>query len=520
MTTAHSDANSGDADLAIGTVYLVGAGPGDPGLITVKGLSRLRASDVIVYDRLVSQEILSHAPEGAELIYCGKRPNHHAMSQDDINACLVEKALAGHTVCRLKGGDPTVFGRGGEEALELRAHGIPFEIVPGITSAIAAGGYAGVPVTLRGVASSFAVATGHEDPTKEEAAVDWRRLATATDTLVILMGVGGFDAIAQELIAGGRDGATPIAFISWATHPRQRTFVSTLSRGAEDIATHGIEAPAVIVVGEVVRSAEALSWFERRPLAGKRVLVTRTRDQVSEVSRLLEEQGAVPVELPLIRIVEPEDWGPFDRAVDEIATYDWLVLSSANGVRAMRDRLLARGLDVRALAGPKVAAVGVKTAEELQALGLRVDVCPDRYVAEDLAEALVSEGIAGKRILLARAAEGRDVVVLRAREVGATVNDTPVYRTVPVQEYDERVIGDLLAGRIDVVTFASSSTVRFFLDVLGRERALEALEGARVACIGPITEATATEAGIRVDVQPAEHTVEAMVAAIVESYRR
>ncbi|MBD3175488.1 MAG: uroporphyrinogen-III C-methyltransferase [Armatimonadia bacterium] len=505
--------------MPIGKAYLVGAGPGDPGLITVKGLECLRQSNVILHDRLVGEEIMRHAPKGTELIYCGKRPDHHAMTQDEINACLVEKALEGHTVCRLKGGDPIVFGRGAEEALELRKAGVPFEIVPGITSAVAAGVYAGIPVTLRGVASSFAVITGHEDPTKDEASVDWRHLATAVDTLVILMGVGGFASIAEELIAGGRDPQTPVAFVSWATHPRQRTVISTLERGTDDIEKHAIKPPAVITVGDVVQSHSELAWHENRPLSGRRVLVTRTREQASELSRLLSEKGAVAVELPVIRIVEPEDWGPFDQAVDCIDEFDWLVLTSGNGVRAVRDRLLERGLDVRALAGPRIAAIGAKTAEAIENLGIRVDVCPDRYVAEALADQLIGEGIQGKRLLVARAAEARDVLIHRGREAGAEVTVTPVYRTLPANAYEKSIIKELGEGKIDVVTFASSSTVRFFLEMLGEDRAKEALSRAKIACIGPITASTATDAGLRVDIQPEDYTIEGLVEAIVDEYR-
>lgn len=505
--------------MGIGIVYLVGAGPGDPGLISVKGLRRLRESDVVVYDRLIGDGILSEASPDAELIYCGKRPDDHAMTQEEINACLVERALAGHRVCRLKGGDPTVFGRGGEEARVLQSQGVPFEIIPGVTSAVAAGAYAGIPVTLRGVASSFAVATGHEDPGKGESAVDWRRLARAADTLVILMGVGGFPAIAEELMMGGREPSTPVAFVSWATHPQQRTVVSTLAQAREDLRAQRVEAPTVIVVGEVVRCADELGWYEHRPLHGRRVVITRTREQASAMRLLLEAQGAEAVEFPVLRIVEPEDWGAFDRAVDRIRDYDWLVLTSVNGVHAVRDRLFARGLDVRTLAGPRVAVVGAKTAEAVESLGVRVDLRPERYVAESLAEALVDEGVAGKRVLLARAAEARDALVERIIEAGAQVADAAVYRAVPNVDHDPAVRGALLEGGVDVVTFASSSSVRFFMDALGREAALQALSRCRVACIGPITASTAREAGVRVDIQPEQHTIEALVNAIVASFR-
>jgi uroporphyrinogen III methyltransferase / synthase len=503
-----------------GIVYLVGAGPGDPGLITVRGMERLRSADVIVYDRLASPALLHEARSDAELIPCGKEPKQHPMPQEEINRLLIQKALEGKSVCRLKGGDPIVFGRGAEEALALLDAGVPFEIVPGVTSAVAAGAYAGVPVTLRGVASSFAVVTGHEDPTKEQKSVDWQALARAVDTIVILMGVERAGEIARELIAGGRVGSTPVACVSRATTHSQSTLVTTLDRLAEDIAEHGVTAPTVLIVGEVGRLHERLAWFERAPLFGKRILVTRTREQAGELSRLLTECGAEAIEMPVIRIEPPDDWSPFDTALRTLGECDWLVFTSANGVRWALRRLSELGLDVRALAGPRIAAIGTKTRETLSQLGLLVDVVPNEFRGEGLAEALSAEGLAGKRVVLFRAEEGRDVFLEIARSEGAEVTTVPLYRTVPAPELDPDALRLLEEGEIDAVTFASSSSVTNCVHALGEARARALLARTRIACIGPVTARTAEECGLTVAVQPEAPTIEALVEALVHDLAR
>ena len=497
-----------------GVVYIVGGGPGDPGLITVKGLQCVRTADVIVYDRLIGEELLGAARPDAELIYCGKRPDHHALKQDEINQLLVEKAQEGKTVCRLKGGDPFVFGRGGEEAQALSRHGLAFEIVPGVSSAVAAGAYAGIPVTHRGTAASFAVVTGHEDPTKTKSQVDWGRLAGATDTLVILMGVGQLPQIVDELIAGGRAPDTPVALVARGTRPDQRTLVSTLGSVSDDARTEGVQPPAVVIVGDVVSLRPELQWFGNGPLSGRRVLVTRTREQASELSRLLRRYGATPVEMPVIQIDPPDDWEPLDAAVAEADGYDWVVFTSVNGVRSVTERLAQLGGDVRALKGPRVAAIGPKTAEAAERAGLRVSVCPDEYVAEALAEALRAEGLSGKRILLLRAAEARSTFPDEARKLGAEVTVAAAYQTRPVDQPDPRAMARLEQGEIDVVTFASSSSVRNFAAAVGAEKARTLLEPTCVACIGPITADTASGLGLAASVVPEEYTIEALVEAI------
>ncbi|MGE5620331.1 MAG: uroporphyrinogen-III C-methyltransferase [Sphingomonadaceae bacterium] len=501
-----------------GRVYLVGAGPGDPGLLTLQGAEVLGLADVVVFDRLANPSLLDeYLPRSAERIYAGKAPGQHTLEQDDINRVLVEKAREGKTVVRLHGGDPFVFGRGGEEALALAAAGIPFEVVPGITSAIAAPAYAGIPVTHRGENSSFAVVTGHEDPTKPESALSWEKLATAAGTLVFLMGVRNLPTIAQRLMEHGRAPDTPVALIRWGTWPRQETLVGTLGDIADGVAEAGFRSPAVIVVGDVVRLRESLRWWDDRPLSGKRVLVTRSREQASRLSALLREQGAEPVEVPVLEIVPPESFDGLDGAIGRLSSYDWIVFTSANGVRAMLDRIEALGLDVRALGGARLAAIGPATAAELRMYRLRVDLVPSVYVAEEVASALVSASIAGKRILLPRADQAREVLAADLARRGALVDEVVAYRTVPAKGDLSRLRDRLAGGEIDVVTFASSSTVRYLVAGLGGDAA-SLLERPMVACIGHITAGTARELGLRVDVVAAEHTIPGLVRAIVSAF--
>jgi uroporphyrinogen III methyltransferase / synthase len=502
----------------VGMVFLVGAGPGDPGLITVKGLDCLRAAEVVVYDRLAADEFLECARADAELIYCGKSPDRHELTQEQINQVLVDKALAGKTVCRLKGGDPFVFGRGGEEALELRKHGIPYEVVPGVTSAIAAAAYAGIPVTHRAVATSFAVATGHEDPSKPESQVHWRQLATAADTLVILMGVGNLAGIVEGLAAGGRALETPVAIVNWGTCPEQTVLVSTLEHVVAEAQAAGVRPPSAIVIGEVVALRSELAWFDNRPLSGLKGLVTRVRHQASDLSARLRQYGATPIEMPVIRLAPPESWEPMDRALAEMWGFDWLIFTSANGVSAVVEHLREIGADIRALKGPRVAAIGPKTAAAAEAAGLRVDLCPEEYVAEALLEALAEEGLAGKRLLLLRAAEAREVLPDRAREQGAEVVVASVYRTLPAEALEPRIVKMLEDGQVDFVTFASSSSVSSFAEALGRDKARALLGDVCVGCIGPVTAATAAELGLPTTVVPDEYTIEALVEALAQHF--
>ncbi len=493
-----------------GLVYLVGAGPGDPGLITVKGLACLQKADVIVYDRLVSPALLRQAPRGCEIIDVGKSPQRHTLPQEAINALLVEKALAGKVVVRLKGGDPFVFGRGGEEAEALAEAGVPFEVVPGVTSAIAAPAYAGIPVTHRDHSSAFAVVTGHEDPTKAGSSLDWQKLATGVGTLVFLMGVGNLPRIVAKLIEHGRDPRTPVAVVQRGTETLQKTVTGTLADIAEKAREADIKLPAVTIIGEVVRFRQKLRWFDTKPLFGRRVLVTRSREQASALSQRLRELGAEPLEYPAIEIAPPKDMTPLDEAIARLPTYDWLIFTSANGVRALVDRMSEKGMDIRALGGPKIAAVGPATAQALQGYGLRVDYMPQVYTTEEIAAGLGD--VAGERILLPRAERAPKQLAQALRGKGAVVDEVAAYRTLAVGAPDE-LKALLEDGQIDIVTFTSSSTVRNLVRMLDGD--IECLRRSIVACIGPVTARTAQELGLRVDVVARQHTIAGLVEAIV-----
>jgi uroporphyrinogen III methyltransferase/synthase len=479
------------------TVYLVGAGPGDPGLLTRRGEALLRRADVVVYDRLASRALLDLAPAGAELIDAGKSPAGVALTQDQINEVLVDRGRAGREVVRLKGGDPFVFGRGGEEAEACRAAGIPFEVVPGITSAIAAPAYAGIPVTHRGVSTSVTVVTGHEDPAKPGTDTDWTALARAGGTLVVLMGAGNVHEIARLLVDGGRAPTTPVAAVRWGTRPEQHTVRGTLAT----IADLGVEAPSAIVVGAV--AALDLGWFERRPLFGRCIVVTRAREQASSLRTRLEELGAEVIELPSIAIE------PVDFEVPPLAEYAWLVFTSANGVDAFFDRGLApAGLDARALGGVRVAAIGPGTSDALARRGICVDLLPERFVAESLLAAFPDPEQAGERVLIARAESARDVLRQGLTAGGYSVSVLGVYRTVPV-EPEPADLARVRAGEVDAVTFTSSSTVTNFCDAVGPDAA-----PVRVVSIGPVTSDTARERGLTVHAEADPHTIDGLVDAV------
>jgi uroporphyrinogen III methyltransferase/synthase len=489
--------------LAAMTVYLVGAGPGDPGLLTVRGAEVLRRADVVVYDRLSVETLLDLAPTGAERISVGKAPGRVTMAQEDINELLVERGRTGATVVRLKGGDPFVFARGGEEALALQEAGVPFEVVPGISSAIAAPAYAGIPVTLRHSSTSFTVVTGHEDPSVgDDGSVDWRAVAKVGGTIVVLMGVARLRRIADELIAGGRSPDTPAAAVQWGTRAAQVTTRATLAT----LADHPLASPSVIVIGDV--AAEELAWFERRPLFGRRVVVTRTRQQASQLAAALREAGAEPVEVPVIEVAEPADGGAaLAGAVEELGAYDWIVVTSPNGAQRLLGAVAAAGRDARAFGSARVAAIGPGTAAVLAGGGIRADVVPPKYVAEALLEAIPWPAEAGGRVLLARAEVARDVLPDGLRERGWQVDVVDAYRTVPAAVTDEQRAAVATA---DVVTFTSSSTAQHFVAAFGADAVPP-----MVACIGPVTAATARELGLHVDVEAEVHSVAGLVAALV-----
>ncbi len=496
-------------------IYLVGSGPGDPGLFTVKGVECMRRADAVVYDRLAPEVLLSHAPARAERIYVGKKPKAPTMPQEEINATLVRLGREGKTVVRLKGGDPYVFGRGGEEALALLEAGLPFEVVPGVTSGIAAPAYAGIPVTHRHVSTSVAFVTGHEDPAKGTEDVDWKGIAGGAETLVLYMGIGRLREISRRLVSAGRPPETPVACVRWGTRPEQQTVTGTLETIADRIEEAKLKAPAITVIGDVVALREdGLDWYERRPLFGKRIVVTRARAQAGELSRELEALGAEVLEFPTIRITPPTDFGPLDDAIAGLDSFGWIVFTSANGVAAFVERLGHHGLDLRAIPrGAKLAAIGPATADALRATGLRVDVVPEEYRAEALLEALLRGSPAGGKVLIPRAKVAREILPEKLREAGLEVVVPPAYETVPSEEGKEEVREGLLAGDVDCVTFTASSTVESFVGAFGGE-AGSLLSRTRVACIGPITAETARGHGIRVDAEATEYTIPGLVDAV------
>ncbi len=506
-------------------VYLVGSGPGDPGLITARGLELLRRADVVVYDYLSSNGLLDEAPRDAERIYVGKQGYERHVTQDDINAVLVRKAreldarvAAGElapaggraSVVRLKGGDPFVFGRGGEEALALRAAGVPFEVVPGVTSGIAAPAYAGIPVTHRKVASSVTLVTGNEDPTRETSSLDWDALAGLArrgDTLCFYMGMRNLPVIADHLTARGVDARTPVALVRWGTTTRQTSLVSTLAAVVADAEAAGVTAPVMIVVGRVVALRDELDWFEGRPLFGRRVVVTRSRAQASDLTGRLRELGADVEECPAIEQVAPTSYAALDDALARLGRFDWVVFTSANGADAFFGRLATAALpagtpaDARALAGARVAAIGPATAAALRAHGIRADVVPTSYRAEAVFDAMRDAGLkAGEQVLIPRAEVAREALPALLREAGATVTVAPAYRTrVPDDDAARtgRLREELAAGEVWGITFTSSSTVTNLLGMLGDDAAgLIRASGARVFSIGPVTTRTLADHGL------------------------
>ncbi len=504
------------AALSVGHVWLVGAGPGDPGLVTAAGLAALRRAEVVLYDRLAPAELLDEAPH-ALLVDCGKAPGRQALTQEQIHAALIEHARAGRRVVRLKGGDPYVFGRGGEEAAALAEAGVPWTVVPGVTSAIAGLAAAGIPVTQRGVAASFAVVAGHEDPASPGSGVDWARLARGADTLVVLMGVGRLAEIAATLVAGGRDPRTPAALVQEATTAAQRVVEAPLSAIAEAAERAVVRPPAVLVVGEVVRLRERLATATRGPLAGRRVLVARTRRQGGALAEALRAEGAIPVLLPAIELQRRVDPAAADAALAALreGAYRWCVLTSANAVDALLALLLGRGADARALAGARICAIGPATAEALAARGLRADLVPAEAEGAAAASAIAREAgpsLAGARVLLPRAEGAHPALPAALRAAGARLDELTLYFAAPPAEAPPEALALLRAGAIEVVTLTSSSTARNLVALLGGD--LASLAGAVVACIGPRTAETARELGLAPHVVAEEHTVPGLVAAL------
>lgn len=502
-----------------GMVYLIGAGPGDPVLITVKGMACLKKADVVIYDYLANAELLKATKEGAELIYVGKKGGEHTLPQREINSLMIEKVQEGKIVARLKGGDPFIFGRGGEEAEELAQEGIPFQIVPGVTSAIAVPAYAGIPLTHREYASTVAFITGHEDPHKEKSQINWRQISTGVGTLVFLMGGSNLFYIIEELLQNGRDQETPIAIIRWGTLPEQETTVGTLETIKNIVAEKKIQPPVIVLVGEVVKLRERLNWFEKLPLFGKRILVTRAREQASELTEQLQELGAYPLEFPTIEIIPPASWADVDHCLEQMVTYDWIIFTSVNGVKFFLSRLLALGRDIRDLKGPKICAIGPKTAEALKNLNLQVDYVPKEYRAESILQGLRCINLKGKRFLIPRAKIARDLLPEELRQAGALVEVVEVYQTVLPKKNKDKIRHLLEEKWLSAITFTSSSTVSNFVEILGEE-VKELTAGIPIASIGPITAAKAKSFGLETAIMPREYTIPSLVEALVEYFTK
>jgi uroporphyrinogen III methyltransferase / synthase len=494
-------------------VYLVGAGPGHPGLMTARSLALIASAEAIFYDRLIPAGALQGARPDAELVYVGKRPGAPSLAQEKIGARLIEAARAGKSVVRLKGGDPFVFGRGGEEGEALRAAGVEFEVVPGISAGLAAPAFAGIPITHREDASAVAFVTGHEDPKKPGAALDWEALAAFPGTLVFYMGVKELGRYARALIDAGRDPAEAAAAIERATMEDQRTVTATLGSIAATVKREGIGAPALIVIGRVIERRERLEWLERRPLHGRRVVVTRARAQASGLAASLRELGATVIELPLIRIEPRIESAAVRRAVADIGEYTLICLSSSNAARLLFEALAKAGLDARALAGATVAAIGPSTAASLAERGVLADIIPTSFVAEAMIESLAAIAVEGRRVLLARAAEARDVLPEALRERGAAVDVVALYETVREDPAPEALAA---ARDADYLTFTSSSTVENLVEAFGARAPL----GPRVVSIGPITSAAAREAGFEVPVEAERHDIEGLLQALLTDARR
>ena len=501
-------------------VYLVGAGPGDPGLITVKGKECIQNADVIIYDYLASPALLNYARKSAELIYVGKKGGDHTLSQEEINALIVEKAKSGGMVCRLKGGDPFIFGRGGEEAEVLFKEELSFEVVPGVTSAIAAAAYAGIPLTHRQLTSTLAFVTGHEDPDKEETSINWSSLASGIGTLVFFMGVKNLPNITRNLIDHGKSADTPVALIQWGTTSSQKTVTGTLDKIAEKARTAGIKAPAIIVIGDVVHLRNKLKWFEQRPLLGKRIVVTRARQQASDLVGLLSDLGAECLEYPTIKIMPPKDLEPVKQAVENLSAYDWIVFTSVNGVDYFFEQLFAAGKDVRALGRMKTAAIGPATAGRLREFGLTSDIIPKTYRAESVIEAFKDQQLKDKKILLPRAAAARPILPKELKKMGAEVEEIPAYETLKVTESTDDLVQQLEDRRIDLITFTSSSTVKNFKALLPSENFKKLIQGVTIASIGPITTDTASELGFEVHITADSYTIPGLVDAILQHYQK
>ncbi len=503
-----------------GTVFLVGAGPGDPGLLTIKAKECIEKADVIVYDYLANEIFLEYARPGAELIYVGKKAGYHTKAQSEINSIICEKALSGLMVTRLKGGDPFIFGRGGEEAQELLMAGIPFEIVSGVTSAIAVPAYAGIPLTHRDHTATVAFVTGHEHTSKYKSNISWEKLSTGVGTIVFLMGIGNLKNICHELIKNGRSPETSVAVIQRGTLPVQKTIQGNLANIYEIAQREKIRPPGIIIVGEVVGLRQDLNWFETKPLFGKKIVITRAREQASSFMEGLTGLGANCIEFPTIEIIPAEDPGPLDRSIDKINDYHWLLLTSVNGVKCFFNRLYEKGRDARALRDVKVCTIGPKTADAVRGYGIIPDLVPSTYRAEAVVEEFRKFRAAKLKILHPRASKARDILPDELRKMGAALDIVDVYRTIMPENKIERVYKMLEEGDIDMITFTSSSTVNNFMKMFGdkAERIKTWLKDVDIASIGPITSETVKKLGLNITVEPVDSTIDALTEVIIKHY--
>ncbi|NQX69565.1 uroporphyrinogen-III C-methyltransferase [Paenibacillus alba] len=503
-----------------GRVFLVGAGPGDPKLISIRGMEAIQKADVIVYDRLANPRLLKHRREDAELIFVGKLPDKHILKQEEINQLLVDLALQGKIVTRLKGGDPSVFGRVGEEAELLADNGVTFDIIPGITSSIAVPAYAGIPVTHRDFTSSFAIITGHEYPNKTYSSLDWEHLAKAIGTMVFLMGVANLEQICRELIRCGKPPEMPVALVRWGTWADQATITGTLADITEKVREANFKSPAVIIVGEVVKLREKLAWVEKKPLFGRRVLVTRARSQASELVDLIDDLGGEAVEFPVIRLQSPsrpEALDALDQALDRLQQFDWIVLTSVNGVEYFFKRLREKRIDIRKMGNARIAAVGPKTAEALAERGILADVLPAKFHGEGILEAIQLDLKAGQHVLLPTADLARDYLPAKLKELGLQVTEVDVYENVLTADDGDEIIHLLQNQSIHIITFTSSSTVTNLIEALrklGAEDPLALLQGVEIACIGPKTAQTVSQFGLPITYMAEEATVASLVQSI------
>jgi uroporphyrinogen III methyltransferase / synthase len=496
-------------------VYLIGAGPGDPGLLTVKAREILEKADVVVYDYLANKVFLQYCRKDAQIIYVGKKGGDHTLPQDQINQLLVEKALQGKMVARLKGGDPYIFGRGAEEAQELLEAGADFEVVPGVTSAVAAPAYAGIPLTHRKYSSSVSFITGHEDPAKPESAHNWKSLATGTSTLVFFMGVKNLPHISTMLMDNGMPPDMPAALVRWGTTCNHRSMVSTIKEIPAEAVEQGFKPPSLLIVGEVVCLRDELNWFEKLPLLGRGVVVTRAREQASGLLRNLTDLGACCFEFPTIEIRPLKDYAPLSRAISNLAAYDWLIFTSVNGVLFFWRRLREMGLDARALGGRKVAAIGPATAAALEERGIMADFIPDKYVAESVVDGLLKLGVKNKKVLIPRARVAREVLPLELEKAGAHVEILPVYETGLAQEDAAPILAGLEKGEIHYITFTSSSTVENFFSLISPDR-LKPFQkkGLKLICIGPVTADTLKKFGFSPDLMPEDYTIPGVIEVL------